>query len=231
MGEDSTCYLASPYASARIALQEKPIRTVICLRHPTDRAYSQYWHMLWTGRAVNDFDDTVRFQPHIVLWRSLYVRHLQSFLRHIARERVFFFVLEEYQSDREGVMKSLLAFLGVPPDELPRAALLEHANRGMMPVSIRLQLVANRLLRGSADTRYVKHLPFVDRDSVREPALQRFLYRVHQRLNRAHPGTPPPMNPATRMYLDSFFRREMSGLDELVGRDVTGRWFARPRRG
>ena len=90
IGEDSTCYLPSRRACERIAMQSKQIKAIICLRQPTLRAYSQYWHMLRTGRAMFSFEDTLRFTPDYVLERSQYLRQLMHFTSFVPRQQIFF---------------------------------------------------------------------------------------------------------------------------------------------
>ncbi len=79
-GEGSSIYLAS-----RIALQNKEIKLNFLLRNPTKRAYSQYYHMLRTGRSTHTFEDTLKYNPVSVLERSLYKDHLEPYYKNIPK--------------------------------------------------------------------------------------------------------------------------------------------------
>lgn len=225
LGEDSACYLPSPRAACRISMQPKTIRTIICLRHPTRRAYSQYWHMLRNGRAMFSFEDTIRYTPHYVLQRSMYRDQIRAFMRHIPRERVFFFVLEEFLGDPRGVAGRLADYLGLAPDGFFEDALRTHANPGRIPRSVGLQTLKNRVFRSLGNNRYAGRLPLRDDFGSRVPLLCRLFDRAFRVLNPLGRRPKPKMAPDTRRFLDDFFRREMRGLDQLVGREVESLWF------
>lgn len=228
LGEDSTCYLASPRAAQRIAMQSKPIKAIVCLRHPTDRAYSQYWHRFGTGKCLFNFEDTIRFSPHDVLGRSMYLTQLTNLLQHIPRQRVFVFVLEEFLANRTRVLESLLDFLGLSLAELPDDALQTHSNRAKLPRFLGLQLLHNRMLRSVGNTRYAGKLPCDVPGGARHrlPLWARGLHRGHRLINPKKRTQIPPMRAETRSFLDHYFQRELRGLDQLVGKDITPLWFS-----
>ncbi|WP_261366928.1 sulfotransferase family protein [Stieleria sp. JC731] len=226
LGEDSTCYLASPRAFKRIGMQEQPIKLVVCLRQPTQRAYSQYWHMLRTGRAMFTFEDTLRFIPSMVLARSMYLEQVRRMLEFIPRERVFFFVLEEFVSDKAGIAKGLSDFLGIDYSLFPSDALQTHTNKAKFPRSVRLQALKNRMLRSAGNQQYVGRLPYsVDIGSRQMPLAARAIEWVHNRINPSRMGATPKMEASTKEFLDDFFRRELDGLSELVGKDLEKYWY------
>ena len=74
-GEDSTTYLTSRLAAERIALQEKRIKLIFILRHPTQRTVSNYLHALKSGRAIYSLEDTLAYMPDSIIKRSLYYEH------------------------------------------------------------------------------------------------------------------------------------------------------------
>jgi len=226
VGENSTCYLPSAKASYRISLQPKPIKAIICLRQPTRRAYSQYWHMLRTGRALFDFEDTIKFTPSYVLDRSMYLNQVREFVRHIPRERIFFFVLEEFLANKERVTKNLAKFLSLNHDDFPEGALDTHANRATIPRSIELQAFKNRMLRSFGNMHYEDRLPFsVKTMEKRGSFFARFVNKLHGKVNPSKPRPTPKMDPATRRFLDKYFQRELQGLGDIVGIDLDQLWF------
>jgi len=225
LGEDSTCYIASPNAPLRISLQEKPIKAIVCLRHPTKRAYSQYWHMLRTGRSMFSFEDTIRFTPHYVLSRSMYLQQIRTFLRHIPRDRVFFFILEEYLANKKEVAQRLVDFIGLSFKDLPDDALDVHSNKGRIPKFINLQTLKNRILRGYGNTHYVGKLPYSTPNNMQDPKLLRAINRLCDIINPTVEAVIPKMNSHTKMFLDQFYQRELHGLNEIVGFNVTDLWF------
>ncbi|MBD3278863.1 MAG: hypothetical protein GF388_11235 [Candidatus Aegiribacteria sp.] len=226
-GEDSTTYLTSSRASYRLSLQSAPVKTIICLRQPSLRAYSQYWHMLRTGRAMFSFENTIRYTPHYVLERSMYLNQLREFMRHIPRDRIFFFVLEKYLSDKEQTLKELANFLSIRYDLFPEDVLETHSNVATFPRSIRLQILKNRITRSYGNRHYLKRIPFAESIADNStPFFSRLINSLHNRLNKLEEGSAPSMDSTTRSFLDSYFRQELKGLDELVETDLESLWFS-----
>lgn len=225
MGEDSTCYLASARASTRIALQPKAIKIILCLRQPTLRAYSQYWHMLRTGRALFNFEDTIKFTPSYVLDRSMYLSQILEFMKNIPRERIFFFVLEEFLGNQEGTLRNLSQFLSLNYDDFPQGALSIHENKARIPRSAELQAIKNRMLRSFGNMRYTDKLPFQLPVNEQGLVFARIINKLHDMLNPSEIRAMPKMNDATKDFLDNFFRKEIKGLGDIVGTDLDTLWF------
>ena len=226
MGEDSTCYLPSAKAAYRISLQSKPIKVIICLRQPTRRAYSQYWHMLRTGRALFDFEDTIRFTPSYVLERSMYLNQIREFMKHIPKERIFFFVLEDFLANKECVVKDISEFLSLNYNDFPEGALDTYANRALIPRNIRLQVIKNRMFRSLGNTYYDEKLPFsVENLKGSSSFFTWFIGKLHNKINPLKSKATPRMAPATKEFLDKYFQRELEGLGDIVGIDLDKLWF------
>jgi hypothetical protein len=225
IGEDSTSYLPSARAAYRIALQSKPIKIIICLRQPTQRAYSQYWHMLRTGRAMFNFEDTIKFTPNYILERSMYLTQVLEFMRHIPKERIFFVVLEEFLADKETTTRNLADFLSLSYDAFPEGTLETHANRAKIPISVNLQAFKNRILRGFGNLRYEDKLPFSENIEKRRSFIIQFFTVLHNVVNPSISRAIPKMNAATKNFLDKFFLRELEGLGDIVGADLDNIWF------
>ncbi len=230
IGEDSTGYLPSEKALQRISIQDKPTKIIVCLRNPTSRAYSQYYHLLRSGRVLFNFEDTVLYTPDFVLRRSMYFEQVKRLLNFIPREQVFFFVLEEFIADATKVTKTLMDFIGEPFDDLPAAWMDTHSNVGGIPRFPQLQVSMNRLLRRAVSNRYLNHLPISDYAQIGEVAYKidlgtRLVNRAHKMINPIIDAKPPKMKANTRAYLDQYFKRELEGLDELIGIPVVKKWF------
>lgn len=227
-GEDSTVYLASRRAAGRIALQEKPIKLIAMLRNPVDRAYSHYWHLVRSGRATYSFEDTLRYEPYTILNRSLYVEQLERLLAAVGRERVMIVVFENLIADRATVLNEVCDFLGIEFSQLPHESWRTHMNKTRIPRFARLQQRYNAIFRKTASERYIGYLPF--HRSHRHSALsvlRRAVKKAYKLVNPSVVKKPPAMNPSTREHLELFFRKELRGLNELVGEDVLSLWLER----
>lgn len=227
VGEDSTTYVSSEIAARRIAMQRKPAKLIILLRQPSERAYSQYWHMVRTGRAVYSFEKTLRYDPFSVLQRSLYLGQLEAFFRHIPREQAKVVIFEEFLRDKQRVLKEICEHIGIDYDQLPPDAALAHKNGAQVPRHPGIELAKNRFFREGGNVHYLSWLPMRPASAGKPLSLPRLINHAHRRLNPLVDAKPPGMKPSTRRLLDEYFERELDGLDELLGRDVTSFWFRR----
>ena len=228
LGEDSTTYLASVNAAQRIALQNKPIKVIIMLRQPAERAYSQYWHMLRNGLLGGTFEQVLQHSPAVLLQRSLYREQLETFYRYLQPEQIKVILFEEFVSQPGTVMTELTEFLGVDFEALPMGVLDTHENSAQIPRFIRLQQWRNRLLGDLSRILPRTNLPVplvVDR-GVRARAVS-FFSRLHRRFNPLKSARPPAMLPETRRYLDAWFKQDLEALNALLGRDLTTLWFGK----
>jgi hypothetical protein len=224
VGEDSTTYLSSEIAAKRIAMQNKQLKVIILLRHPTERAYSQYWHMVRTGRATYSFEDTLRYDPFSVLQRSLYLDQLKKFFRHVAPERVKVVIFEEFMADKPSTLRAICEHIGVDYGQLPPDAIEMHKNESLVPRHPGFQVTKNRFFRAGGSMTYRSCLPMAPARE-RHIDLPRLVNMAHRGINPLVKTRPPAMKPSTRRLLDDYFERELDGLDELLGRPVMSLWF------
>ncbi|GIV61822.1 MAG: sulfotransferase [Rhodothermaceae bacterium] len=223
VGEDSTVYLASEKAPARIKALLPHVKLVFLLRDPVDRTYSHYWHLVATGRATWPFEQALQYGPETMITRSFYRRQLERYFALFPREQIRVILFERFVRNVRDVLSDLCSFLGVPYEEA-MAAGDRHHNRARTPRWVRLMLWQNRLLRGQAVAPYAGFLPgmpAVER-SV-SGRLIRFVDRGLRYVNRRE-GRYPPMRPETRDFLARLFARENAGLSDLIGQDVAAYW-------
>jgi hypothetical protein len=226
LGEDSTTYLSSETAIKRIAAQRKPIKLIIMLRHPTHRAYSQYWHMLRTGRAIYSFENTVLYEPHSVLERSMYLSQLRYIMSCIPREQVKVIALENFLMNREEILRQTCDFLEIDYASLPKYSSEVHSNSSRIPCFYHLQIMKNRCFRHCGNIYYRSYLPFTPSGKSDSRYLKfNFIEKVHRVVNPLVSASPPKIKPSTRMFLDDFFKEHLRGLDELVEQELFSLWF------
>ena len=224
-GEDSTTYLASRCAAERISMQKKEIKLLFLLRQPSLRAYSNYSHLLRSGRATYNFEDTIRYNPFQVINRSLYKEQLESFYKNIPKERIKVILFEDLVKNPELTIKEVSKFIGIDYDDFPEDALKTHSNRGSVPRYGKLYLKKNLVLRNFGNLHYSNTLPFID-PSIKTtvPLIARVINKIHGKIN---PNVPiiDEINQETKKMLDVYFFKEMQGIDELIGKDVLSKWF------
>jgi hypothetical protein len=225
IGEDSTTYLASVMAAERIQLQHKKIKTIIMLRHPTDRAYSQYWHLLRTGRAIYTFEDTIKYDPWCILQRSLYLDQLRNFLNHIPEEQVKVVIFEEFLQNTAGLLRDICEYIGADYDLLPKDALNAHQNPARIPKFPNLQILKNRLFREGGNVHYRPFLSEKHSMTQQKQRIPELVNKIHRKINPFVDRKPPKINTSTKQFLHAYFKKELAGINDLLGKDVMSLWF------
>jgi len=79
VGEDSTTYLMSDVAAGRIDKLLPDAKIIFMLRDPVKRAYSQYWHLMKTGRVSQTFEEILISHPSVLLG-STYTPNIRRFI-------------------------------------------------------------------------------------------------------------------------------------------------------
>lgn len=226
IGEDSTTYLSSPIAAKRIALQEKPIKMIFILRHPTSRSISNYLHALKSGRAIYNLEDTLRYNPSSILKRSMYKEQLEVYYKYLPFEQIKVVTFEDFISNTKSCVLEVCDFLGIDFSEFKESDLKIHSNKTKIPKNENLQLLRNRMLRYFGDTRYASHLPVCPSEVTSKVSFShRLVDKIHKKLNPKQSKVKYKSNPETVAYLDAYFETYMEGLNELVNKDITSKWF------
>jgi len=223
IGEDSTIYLASTKAPKRIKKILPDVKLIFMLRHPVDRTYSHYWHLVRTGRAVYSFEQELRFGPNTLHQRSFYRQQLERYFDLFPRNQIKVILFERFVQDTQAVVDEVCSYLGLSTS-VDVDAVDTHANASRMPRWHRLQLFLNYASQGLWN-RYESHLPgstAADETSVRTRILRSLFYRLRNWNLRDTPY--PPMAAETRASLSDLYARENRGLDDLIPCDLEKYW-------
>lgn len=224
IGEDSTIYLASEKAAPRIAELIPDVKLLFLLRDPVERTHSQYRHMLRTGRALLNFEDTLQYHPGTLITRSFYRQQLERYLDHFDRDQIHVVIFEDFVENTQQGVDEVCAFLGLR-DSVDVNRALSHANASPVPRWPRLLIWQNWLFRTVDPKRHAAHLPGLSPPSrsFRDRVLQSLDHRLRY-LNLQTDRPAPSMDPNTRAHLQTIFARENAGLSDLIGIDVARFW-------
>ena len=119
-GEASTCYtrqLEFPSTAARIAKHIPDAKLIYLVRHPVERAYSHYVHLMaqrWTTecRAPLPLSSALQEYPTIVD-TSKYSSQLERYLTYFSRKNLMVIVLDDLAANPEASVAAAHSFLGL----------------------------------------------------------------------------------------------------------------------
>lgn len=123
-GEATPQYLAFPQVPERMARIIPSAKLIALLRHPVDRAYSQYQHAVRDGYERRSFETAIAHQLENAqdatgwvtsyLSRGLYLAPLEQLLRVFPREQLLIVRSEDYYDRSTETLATMLEFLGLP---------------------------------------------------------------------------------------------------------------------
>ena len=232
IGEDTTTYLASRNAAARIERMLPEVKLIAMLRDPVARAYSHYWHNVHRGRAGASFEHTLRHSAGNLLLRGRYLEQLRRYGNFIQRGSLKVVFFEDFVRDMQTEVEGVCHYLGIDPPDL--STIDTHQNVSPRPLNIPARLAFNRMFgRLLPQARRIPNMPGYTKPRPSKVGggllrsdggsdLRASLEVARRALlpNRK----PPPMQQQTREFLQKLFARENAGLSELLGQDVAARW-------
>lgn len=220
VGESSPFYLefASAEMIGRIKRHLSDVRLLAVLRHPVDQAYSRF--VMWqrgehTGdigfreQFLRDFENfhdlDYDFDGPKVLVRSYHDR-LRLFREAFEATTLKIMFHEDFVADPRAFLSDIYRFLGVDPDF--RNDLSVRANEGGLYRSAFVSTVMNR----------PNPLRWLSRRLI--PDERRAA--MHETMRRRFSKPAPRLDPLVRKELTDLMAREISALERLTGRDLSG---------
>jgi hypothetical protein len=217
VGEASPIYLECPQAAGRIRALLPKARLICSLRHPVDRAYSDYqMYIRRRGKRLDperDLTAASAWARPDSRWMQLgrYHEQLKRYLDAFPREQIHVLLFDDMRRDALQAVQDVYRFLGVQPGFTPD--LDAPHNVGGVPGS--------RLLEGLFTSRAVR--------AAIEPWIPVGFANWMRRLRTKNMRPAPPLPAELRNELTSHFRDDIRCTEQLVGRNL-GHWLeARPR--
>jgi hypothetical protein len=208
IGEASPIYLECPQAASRIR-QLIPAARIICsIRHPVDRAYSDY--LMYLRRRGRQFDPTRELGATAAWARpdsrwmqvSRYAEQLSRYFAVFPRDQIFVILFDDLKRGSLEVTQNTYRFLDVDPGFVPDFS-TPHALGGVP---------ANRLLERllTSSTLGVAARPWVPKGAIN------WVKRLRSRNMRQAPPLPGEL----KRELASHFRDDIKKISDLIGRSL-----------
>jgi hypothetical protein len=208
IGEASPIYLECPQAAARIRKLLPAVRIICSLRHPVDRAYSDY--LMYIRRRSRRFDPIGDLTATSVWarpdsrWMRIgnYYEQLSRYFDAFPRRQIHVFLFDDLKQSAAGATQDVYRFLNIDPLFVPDFA-TPHAAGG---------LPASRLLEGFFTNWAIK--------SATRPWVPKRAVNWVRRLRSRNLRQAPPLPAELRTELTRHFRDDIAKTSELIGRPL-----------
>ena len=217
--EVSPLYLHAAQAPARIKEEAGDARLIAVLRHPVERAYAAFMGARREGvEPCDQFLDAINDEPRRLehsltvgglVRKGFYCQHLSRYYELFDHEQIRVYLYEDLVADPYGLIRDIFGFVGIDEGFVPDMS--RRYNRS--------GTIRNSLLRafwtGSFPLRNTIR-PYVP-ETWRDAAYFRITKNV----------VKPPMPAEARDKLMEVYREDITGLAELLGRDLS-HWLGAP---
>lgn len=208
IGEASPIYLECPQTAARIRELIPAARIICTLRHPVDRAYSDY--LMYLRRRSRRFDPRRELNATAVWarpdsrWMQIgrYHEQLGRYFDAFPREQMHVFLYDDLRKNALDVMQGLYRFVGVDPTFVPDLG-MRHAIGGMP---------ASRLVEGMLTSKSIR--------SVVQPWIPKGAANWIRRLRSRNMLQAPPLPAELRKQLTGPFADDIAKTSRLLGRSL-----------
>ena len=215
VGEASTSYLYHVRASERIRHYIPKAKLIVILRHPVERAYSSFLHLVRDGREpLADFAQALQAEDARIhahwehIWHyqqmGLYSIQLERYFRAFDAEQIKVHLYDEWLANPLRVLRDTFRFLGVDERFVPDLSIRPNASG--VPRHWLLQVIMRKLNPAEAAFN-----PF--------PFARACARRAGHIAN--HNLIKPPIPAAARSELGRVFREDIVRLQELLRRDLS----------
>ncbi|MUL39037.1 sulfotransferase [Gloeocapsopsis sp. AAB1 = 1H9] len=213
VGEASPSYIYAPKAAERIKYHIPNAKLIAILRHPAERAYSNFLHAIRQNHEpLQDFKQALQQEETRIrdnsgfLWhyksKGFYYKQLSRYLDLFDRSQIKICLYEDLKTNPVGVVKDLFEFLEVDSSFEPDVS--RKYNVSVVPKNLLLNTLITNL-------------------KPIKPALKTLLPDGVRHYIRSQVfDTPPPISPEMRKQLIEGYREDILQMQDLLGRDLSG---------
>lgn len=219
-GEVSNTYISTEIAWERIKHYVPDAKLMAILRHPADRIFSRYFHLLRENEIPEGGGMDQVFNRDSIWWKrkdlvneGFYYRQLKPYFENFPKENIKIFLYEDFIGDTDRILKEAFEHLGVDAS-----------------VKVGTDVIYNK--SGKVKNKSVDAL--VGQNSGPIVFLKRFLPGFHKYLKesvwanriinniRNKNLDKPELDPSIRQRIvDEIYKEDITELGKLLGRDMS----------
>lgn len=206
IGEITPQYLECDECPERIFTTLPDSKLIAMLRHPVNRAYSQYGFFVQRRNFRGSFENFLADRPR-ALERGFYSRYLKRYLRYFDRTQILVLIFEDAVIDVSKTKKTLADFLDIAVDAFPVSAGNGKVNPSSVP---RFQSLYGFVAKTGRQFRKWNLEPIVD--FVMRTSIPRILAK----------GDPlPPLDKELKQQLMQSYQDEFDELEQCMQVDLS----------
>lgn len=209
-GEVDETYFACPEAPERMYHHIPDIKLITCLRNPIDRTFSAYLYFHRLGVMNESFETSLDKYRNVLVSDSFYYDNLSNYLKYFPADNILIVLMDDLKKDPVQFIENIYSFLGIDTTFKP-SALHTKVHEGGEPRSKLLNKIAimsSRLLR-----KWDMLGPFYKARNSK--LLMKILF------SRPYGEHYPSMSDSARKRLQEEYRSQISGLSDLIKRDLS----------
>ncbi|WP_019506528.1 sulfotransferase [Pleurocapsa sp. PCC 7319] len=214
IGEASPIYLHSLQAPVRIKHYIPNAKLIAVLRHPAERAFSAFSHLVREGYETLSFEQAlIKEQERINnKWLNLfyyqklsfYYESLKRYFNNFNKEKIQIYLYEDFRENTIDIVRDIFSFLEVNNDFVPD---LTIKNASGIPKSRFLYDLFTK-------KNFIK--------SISKPFFTEQLRRkIYDRVTTQNLGSKPTMPSEIKHNLINIYREDILKLQDLIQRDLS----------
>jgi hypothetical protein len=206
IGEISTQYYDCEACPQRIFTTLPQSKLIIMLRHPVNRAYSQYGFVVQRRNYRGSFQEFLASRP-AALEKGFYSRYLKQYLRYFDRNQILALLFEDVFTDIFKTKKTIADFLDIAADKFPESGNNGKVNASTVPTH---QSLYGFVVKTGRRLRKRNLEPVVD--FVMRLGIQRILSKGN---------SLQPLDKELRKQLSQLYQDEFDELEECMQIDLS----------
>ena len=224
IGEATPLYLYSAKACESIRSHIPDVKLIALLRHPVERAYSNYLHLLFYGReTIPDFYQAFQAEESRMnegwepFWfykqQGFYAVQLSRYFETFNPSQIKVFLHEDLKHNPSVLMQNIFEFLGVDSDFFPNMTTQHNTadNNKNFAANRRREVLLKKVRSFKPITKRL--IP----EGLHHQLSQRFGALVRQKISYS----PPPLTANVRRKLVAIYRDDILKLQDLIQRDLS----------